>query len=85
MSSEIAQYSTITTFDLRIAYHQVLVHHKGEFLAFEAYRKLGQVRRSTFGVTSGEVHFQRIVNEITQEAKLTNTDNYVYGDSDGTR
>ena len=87
MVNEIAQYSVISTLDLRSAYHQVPLNDSDkEFTAFEAGGKLYQFYRMPFGVTNGVACLQRIMDKIIDDNKLKGTfaylDNVTIGGKD---
>ena len=52
--NELAKYCIFSTFDLRSAYHQILIAESDRpFTAFEAGGKLWEFTRIPFGLTNG--------------------------------
>ena len=72
------KYKYFSTFDLKSAYHQIPIKEEDRpFTAFEANGKLYQYKRIPFGVTNGVAAFQRIVDKIVEQEKLTQTFPYL--------
>lgn len=68
----IAQYKVFSTVDLKSAYHQVRIRESDKkFTAFEANGGFYQFTRIPFGVTNGVACFQRTIDTLIREEKLT--------------
>ena len=78
MIEKIAQYEFFSTLDLKSAYHQIPIQDADKaYTAFEACGRLYQFRRIPFGVTNGVACFQRVMDNIIQNANLKDTFAYV--------
>ena len=76
--NELCKYKYFSTFDLKSAYHQIPIKEEDRpFTAFEANGKLYQYKRIPFGVTNGVAAFQRIIDKIVEQEKLTQTFPYL--------
>ena len=76
--NELCKYKYFSTFDLKSAYHQIPIKEEDRpFTAFEANGKLYQYKRIPFGVINGVAAFQRIVDKIVEQEKLTQTFPYL--------
>ena len=74
MAFEVSRAKYYSTFDLKSAYHQIpILDHEKEFTAFEANGNLFQFKRIPFGVTNGVSAFQRVITELIQKCKLSQT------------
>lgn len=70
--NEIAQFRIFSTIDLKSAYHQVRIKDSDKkYTAFEANGGLYQFTRIPFGVTNGVACFQRTIDTLIKEEKLT--------------
>ena len=80
MIEDIARYKVFTTLDLKSAYHQIPIRNKDrKFTAFEVGGRLYQFTRVSFGVTNGVSAFQRSIDNIIENEKLSDT--FVYVDN----
>ena len=78
MMHQLASYCYFATFDLKPAYHQILiVPSQRKYTAFEANVRLFQFKRIPFGVTSGGVCFQRMMDKLIQKENLNDTFYYM--------
>ena len=77
--NEAAKYQWFTKFDLKSAYHQVLLDKKDRpYTAFECFdesgnRRLYQFTRLPFGVTNAVPLFQKSMTNVVKEDKLAGT------------
>jgi len=70
----VAFYCYFSTFDLKSAYHQILiVPSERKYMVFEANGRLFQFKRIPFYVTSGGVCFQRMMDKLIQKENLNET------------
>ena len=68
------KYKIFSTFDLRIAYHQIsIIDEDKKVTAFEANGRLYQFQRLPLGVTNGVSMFQRCMDQFIEEEKLLDT------------
>ena len=78
MINNLAKYSMFTTFDLRSAYHQIpICETDKKYTAFEAGGRLLEFNRIPYGVTNGGPVFQRKMDDVVHEDKLTDTYPYI--------
>ncbi len=78
MINNLAQYKVFSTFDLKSAYHQVLIKESDrKFTGFEANRRLCQFCCILFGVTDGVAAFQRAMDNFVDEDNLNDTFPYL--------
>ena len=76
--NKLARYSVFSTYDLRGAYHQVEICESDKpFTAFEAAGRLWEFNRLPFGVTNGVPKFQRKMDEMVDQEKLSDTYPYL--------
>ena len=74
MVHHLASYCCFSTFELKSAYHQILlVPAESKYSAFEANGRLFQLKRIPFGVTNGGVCFQRMMDKLIQKEHLNDT------------
>ena len=74
MVNNLVHYKVFSTFDLRNAYYQVpIVKDDRKYAGFEANGRLYQFRRIPFGVINGVAVFQRLMDNIIKEEKLTHS------------
>lgn len=75
---KVAAHKIFSTIDLRSAYHQVpILEEEKLFTAFEAAGKLYQFTRIPFGVTNGVACFQRVIDKVIAQEKLTGVFSYL--------
>ena len=80
MMNNLAKYNLYTTFDLKSAYHQILIKETDKpYTAFEACRRLWEMNRIPFGVTNRVPVFQIKIDNIVDEDGLKDT--YPYFDN----
>ena len=80
MINKLANYNYFSTFDLRSAYHQImLLKSERKYTAFEANGKLYEFTRIPFGVKNGVAAFQRIMGQFVSDENLK--DVFVYLDN----
>ena len=80
MINKLAQYKYFSTFDLKSAYHQVSINPaERKYTGFEANGQLYQFCRIPFGhgVTNGVAVFQRQMDKLITEEKLSDTFPYL--------
>ena len=78
MVNKISQYRYFSSLDLRSAYHQVPIRSCEKlYTAFEASGKFYQFTRVPFGVTNGVACFQRVIDEIIENEKLSGIYPYI--------
>ena len=78
MINELAQYSYLSTYDLKTAYHQIsILECDRKYTAFEAGPDLWQFTRIPNGVTNGVPVFQRHMTKFVAEEKLQDTFPYL--------
>ena len=78
MINKLAQYKYFLTFHLKSAYHQVSINPaERKYTGFEANGQLYQFCRIPFGVTNGVAVFQRQMNKLITEEKLSDTFPYL--------
>ena len=78
MVNTLANYKLFSTFDLKIAYHQVPIKESDmNYTGFEANRRLYLFHRIPFGVTNGVAVFQRAMDKIIEEEGLNDTFSYL--------
>ena len=78
MINKLAQYKYFSTFDLKSAYHQVSINPaERKYTGFEANGQLYRFCRIPFGVTNGVAVFQRQMDKLITEEKLSDTFPYL--------
>ena len=78
MINNLANYKLFSTYDLKSAYHQILLRKdERKFTAFEANGKLYQYCRVPFGVTNGVAIFQREMDKLVHQENLKDTFPYL--------
>ena len=76
--SNVSQYRVYSTYDLRDAYHLVVIPEEDrEYTGFEACGKLFQFKRMCFGLRNAIACFQRIMDQIIQVNQLKGVFAYV--------
>ena len=76
--TKLATYNVFSTFDLKSAYHQIPIEESQKvYPGFEAGGKLWEFNRIPFGIKNGVPQFQRKMDEVVTEAKLTDTFPYL--------
>lgn len=74
----VSKYEIYSTLDLQSAYHQIPIKvEEKHFTAFEANGNLYQFKRIPFGVTNGVACFQRVIDDIIEKEKVSDTFAYV--------
>ena len=74
MVNKLSQFEVLSTFDLKSAYHQILLREsETKFTAFEALGYLYEFVILPFGVTNGVPSFRRIIDNIVTQEGLKNT------------
>ncbi|GFY21845.1 retrovirus-related Pol polyprotein from transposon opus [Trichonephila clavipes] len=71
---KISRNKVFSKIDLQSAYHQIPIQDsERHYTAFEACEKLYQLLRVLFGVTNGVACFQRVIDKIIEDERLTLT------------
>ena len=74
MNIKLAQYKNFSTFNLKSAYHQVSTNPaERNYTGFEANGQLYQFCRIPFGVANGVAVFQRQIDKLITQEKLSDT------------
>ena len=78
MVNTLSEYKVFSTYDLKSTYHQIPIKkYDKKYTAFEGNGQLCQFRVVLFGVTNGVPVFQRLVNKIIKEERLSGTFPYM--------